>query len=270
MILRKLVFSFSFLVCLNISGMVTPRATGGSGEPSSQPTTPERDNRTRVKPDTGGNSSVPPSPERGDGNVADGLNLLQARLLDDDDDEFDFDNFAIQLNGLQRAARQLFPQYYNPSIWVRCKKTTFDLATKGSVPTNYFMAYMVTEVLCELKKSWKYRTEGDVCKATVLQCDFSAVTRCAQRIVAGVCLAFLKGFFATVAAKNGIKTLLCTHFLMQSAEALCDYLGISEHFDYDLECYVMRLILPSVLILFKEFLMMSEQEVTYLLGSVRR
>ncbi|MBM3894594.1 hypothetical protein FJ366_03305 [Candidatus Dependentiae bacterium] len=274
------------LVFLVVSGssfsMVTPRVlsdAGGSSAPSTPPrhvpavapnsrqSTPVRNS---VSGDTGGLKSVPPSPERDgwdDENVVldiDHLGIQLDQLMHDQ--EVQLDVLMRRNDALMAAAQQVYPRYFSPSLWTRCKNAIVNLGSKRSAPTNYFMAYMVTEILCEFKKTFHYRSEGDVCKTNGELFDSAEVTRCAQRIVSGLSVAFLKGFFATVAAKKGVKTLLAVHLLMQSGEALIDYLGLSQHFDHDLKCYKLRLLIPGMLILLKEMILMSRQEVAYLLG----
>ena len=239
MILRKLVFCFSILVGVNVFGMITPPLKSGSGEAASQPATPERGFRTPLQPDTGGEKSATQSPARGDllnlhaqEYLATGFNALMLQLAD-------IENDLHELN--ERTIRRGFsagPEFLGSN-------------TKKYGKNDFIMAYVFTEIFCEVKKSFFYRKKDDVCKADIYFCDVNTLTRCAQRIAASVLVGSVKGFLASHALEYGIKALVLTHFLMQSLECFFDYLNLHESFQHDKKCYTARMIVPGLLFFIK-------------------
>ena len=248
MILRKLVFCFSILVCVNILGMVTPKLTSGSGEAVSQPVTPERGNRTPVQPDTGGDKSAVQSPAR-EGIFGPGLGEDMTVLLN---------NLRLQIVHLQNSLEHFDEHAVDQEFSARSQFLGSDMKSYGK--NDFVMAYVLTEILCECKKSLFYRKEDDVCKADVYSCDVDTLTRCAQRILASLVVGCAKGFLASHVLKYGVKALVATHFLMQSLECLFDYLNLHECFEYDKKCYMVRMFMPEILFSLKMLIKSSPED----------
>jgi len=228
--------------------MQTPRPTCGSGEPASQPTTPERENRTPVQPDTGGDKSAVQSPAR-EGIFGPGLGEDMAVFLSD---------LRSQIVHLHNSLQHFDEHAADQGFFAAPEFLRSDIKTYGK--NDFVMAYVLTEILCECKKSLFYRKEHDLCKADVYSCDVDTLTRCAQRILASLVVGCAKGFVASHVLKYGVKALVATHFLMQSLECLFDYLNLHECFEYDKKCYKVRMFMPGLLFSLKMLIKSSPED----------
>ncbi len=195
------------------------RARGATG---SAPATPERPGIVRA-----GTGSVPPSPER----------VIT---------QVDFNALVANLAELTRRTAELRDQIrlvYGQSMRRPNKKPfLFGLVA----------AYLLTEVLCVIKKECVLKKNCNGAESQVLRSSYA--WHFYQQLMRAFITGITKGLIVYQYHDKGFKSCLCAHFLLQSFEATAEAFHLHELFEGDMRCYLLRLFTPLLCVCLKKII----------------